>query len=146
MSATFDPALTTARDRMRFDLGDTNVSATKAAGADPLQIPVDDAVYDGVLARRGGDERLSTIDMADALVNRYAQEPSKADLPSGEAAEWANRLGGWRALSSRLRGEIEASAATTAPRGMAVLRPHRPGREPGGEHHAGGRDPLDRGY
>jgi len=53
---TFDPALTTSKDRMRFALGDTGVATPKAADADALLLPVDDAVYAGALAYRGNDE------------------------------------------------------------------------------------------
>jgi hypothetical protein len=147
MSATFDPALLTARDRMRFDLGDTNVGATKAAGADALALPVDDAVYAGVLARRGGDERLACIDLAEALIAKYAQAETKASVDGVESAEWANRLVAWRTLAQRLRGEIAAEAPTVAGRGsFSVVRAHRPGHEPGAEYYAGGRPPLDRDY
>lgn len=147
MTTTFDPALTSAKDRMRFDLGDTNVGVVKAAGADPLQLPVDDAVYAGVLARRGGDERLATVDLADALINKYAQMETKASVEGVESAEWTNRLVGWRALTTRLRGELASEAPTVAGRGsFSVARPTRPGRDCGGEYYAGGRPPLDREY
>lgn len=147
MTTTFDPALTSAKDRMRFDLGDTNVGVVKAAGADPLQLPVDDAVYAGVLARRGGSERLASIDLAEALIAKYAQMETKASVEGVESAEWANRLVGWRALTTRLRGELAAEAPTVAGRGsFSVARPTRPGCEPGAEYYAGGRLPLDREY
>lgn len=140
--ATFDPALPTARDRMRFDLADTDVNRAKAETADPLTLPVDDAIYDGVLARRGNDERLALIDLADALYSRYAQEPSRAEISNVESAEWKNRLDGWKALATRLRGEI-ATETQQARGSFTVLRPTRPGQQPGGEYYAGGRCPID---
>jgi hypothetical protein len=147
VTATFDPDLLTARDRLRFDLGDTNVGAVKPAGADALTLPVDDAVYAGVLARRGGDERLATLDLVRALIAKYAQAETKAAVEGIESAEWANRLVAWRALESRLAGEVAAAAPTVAGRGsFSVVRAHRPGCEPGAEYYAGGRPPLDRDY
>jgi hypothetical protein len=147
VTTTFDPALLTPRDRLRFDLGDTDVSAVKPAGADVLALPVDDSVYAGVLARRGNDERQATIDLADALIAKYAQMETKASVDGVESAEWGNRLAAWRALSTRLRGEVAAEAPTVAGRGsFSVARPHRPGCERGAEYYAGGRPPLDRDY
>jgi hypothetical protein len=147
MAATFSPALATARDRMRFDLGDTNVGAVKAAGADPLALPVDDAVYDGALARRGGSERQALIDLAEALIAKYAQLETKASVEGVESAEWGNRLTAWRALATRLRGELASEAPTTPGRGsFSVTRPTRPGREGGAEYYASGREPLERDY
>jgi hypothetical protein len=147
VAATFNPAQTSARDRMRFDLGDTNVGVVKAAGADPLALPVDDAVYDGVLARRGGNERQATIDLAEALIAKYAQLETKALVEGVVSAEWANRLVGWRALTTRLRGELASEAPTVAGRGsFSVTRPTRPGREGHAEYYASGREPLERDY
>lgn len=144
--ATFNPALLTALDRLRFDLGDTNVGRAKPADADPLQLPVDDAVYAGVLARRGDDEDLAYIDLGDALIAKYAQMETKAAVEGVESAEWGNRLAGWREGVARRRAMVAAAAPTTPGRGsFSVARATRPGCEPGAEYHAGGRPPLDRG-
>jgi hypothetical protein len=146
VSTTFDPALATARDRLRFDLGDTHVGATKAAGADVLALPVDDAVYAGALARRGGDEDLAYIDLADALIAKYAQMETKASVDGVESAEWANRLAAWREGVARRRAKVAAAAPTVPGRGsFSVARAHRPGCERAAEYYAGGRPPLDRG-
>ena len=147
MGATFNPALLTARDRMRFDLGDTNVAVEKDDDADPLSLPVDDAVYAGVLARRGNDERQATLDLADSLIARYAQLETKATVDGVVTAEWGNRLAAWRALADRLRAAIASEAPTVAGRGsFSVARAHRPGREGAAEYHGAGRDPLDRSW
>lgn len=147
MAATFDPAMLTPKDRMRFDLGDTDVNAAKATGADPLQLPVDDAVYAGALARRGNDEAKATLDLAEALIAKYAQMETKAAVEGVESAEWGNRLTAWRTLATRLRAEIAAAAPTVAGRGsFSVARPTRPGRGPHAEYYAAGREPLDRDY
>ena len=145
MATTFEPSLATARDRLRFDLGDTNVGVVKPAGADPLQLPADDAVYDGVLARRGNDERRATLDLAEALIAKYAQLETKAAVEGVESAEWGNRLAAWRELAKRLRGELAAEEAA-APGGgsFRVMRPHRPGDARRAEYVADGRPPLDR--
>jgi len=114
MAATFDPALPAALDRMRLALGDTNTGAAKPAGADPLQLPVDNAIYTGLLAYHGQDERAATVALADALIARYSQEPTKAALDGLESAEWAARLRGWETLAARLRAEVSADQARTA--------------------------------
>jgi hypothetical protein len=147
MTATFDPALLTARDRLRLRLSDTDVGAAKSTGADPLALPVDDAVYAGALALHGNDERMAGLELVRALIGKYAQMETKASVDGVESAEWANRLVAWRALETRWATEIAAEAPTVAGRGsFSVARAHRPGCEPRAEYYAGGRPPLDRDY
>jgi len=126
MATSFDPALSTPRDWLRFQLGDTNVYIEKADDADPLTLPVDDAVYDGVLARHSGDERLSAIYLSEAFIAKYAQMPNQAAITNVKSAEWRYRLDAWKALSARLRAEIatEASVDTaipSSPRGTVAV-------------------------
>lgn len=147
MTATFDPALLTPRDRLRLRLSDTNVGATKADGADALALPVDDSVYAGALALHENDERRAGLELVRALIGKYAQMETKAAVDGVESAEWANRLVAWRALESRWAAEIAAEAPTVPGRGsFSVARAHRPGCEPDAEYYAGGRPPLDRDY
>lgn len=139
--ASFDPTLSTAKDRMRLLLGDTDVQRAKAVDADVMALPVDDAVYLGILAGQSQDERRATIALADALVVKHSQQETKASIDGVESAEWGNLLAGWREVASRLRAEIAAEAAAETARqraGFRVLRPTR-GGEQGGEYHAGGR-------
>jgi hypothetical protein len=135
--ATFSPSMQTAKDRMRFKLGDTNVNVEKAATADAMALPVDDDVYLGLLAYHGEDERQATIELAEALVSKYAQQETEAAVEGQESAKWGNLLAGWRGVATRLRAEI-AAEETRRRAGFSVLRPTRAGaaRE-GGEYYAG---------
>jgi hypothetical protein len=107
MATTFDATLTAPKDRIRFALGDTNVGAVKAALSDLMELPVDDSIYAGLLAAHGQDERAVTLALAEALIMRYSQEPTKVGIGSVENAEWAARLTGWQHLASRIRAELE---------------------------------------
>lgn len=127
MTTTFDPALSTARDRLRFALGDTNVSATKSV-ADALALPADDAIYDGVLSYHGNDERKAGIALADALIARYSQEPTKVNLTNVEQAEWVGRLQAWRDYAGRMRAEVASVAATSTGTTVVTQRANGAGR------------------
>jgi hypothetical protein len=99
---SFNPTLASALDRVRFAVGDTNTTAEL----------LPDDTYNALLAGTSGDETRATVQAADYLVVRYAQEPDKLDLDGGKtAAEWNERIGAWRRLADRLRGELAAAAA-----------------------------------
>lgn len=125
MTTTFDSTLSTARDRMRLALGDTNTGVAKASGTDPMQLPVDDSIYAGLLAYHGNDERKTTLALAEALIAKYAQEPNKATLNNVQSAEWANRLQSWVTTATRLRAEIASAAPRST--GTTVLTQRRDG-------------------
>lgn len=135
MSTTFNPALLSATDRMRFTLGDTNVNLEKPAGADPMLLPADDDVYLGVLAMEGNDERAATLAMAEAFIAKYALEPTKADISEFESAEWRTRLDAWKAVASRLRGKIDAEVKQLV--GTFSIRKVHRSEERTGEYYAG---------
>jgi osmotically-inducible protein OsmY len=101
MAATFDNTLPTARDRARYQLGDTNVAA-------PLE---QDATYDANLALYG--DALAIAVMAEALASRYAQQPSSIGS-QGDSIAWGERIRTWLALAQRIRDEQSVSGAAGA--------------------------------
>lgn len=118
--ATYRAALPTARDRLRFAVGDTNVAAALLV----------DVTYDAILAGVNNDERLATVVVCDALISRYAQEPTRAEITGVESAEWRDRLSAWKGLAARLRAEA-TQEATRAQGTFSVQRPQRYDEEVG---------------
>lgn len=129
-TASYDPSLAAARDRLRFTLGDTDVAAFRAP----------DATYDAVLASVGNDERSATIALAEAFAAAADQEPDEVDVQDGATTRWKDKARAWRALAQRLRDEIareQARASST----WATLRAQRPGDTERAEYYAGERPP-----
>lgn len=89
MAATFDPLLTTVRDRLRFQLGDTNT-------VDPL---LDDATYDAALAMYP-DWRSAGADLASGLASRFAQEPDSIAISGEITLSWRSRVQRWTQLAA----------------------------------------------
>lgn len=102
MAATFDARLPTAKDRLRFALGDTDVTQPAAQ----------DETYVAVLALHAADEQLAAIQMADSLILRYAQQPDVVDVDGAIKVSWRDRLPAWRELAARLRAITGAPGAT----------------------------------
>lgn len=94
MVATFDLNLPTARDRMRFALGDTNVAAALEQ----------DETYAATLTLHG--EPLGTAVMAEALAARFAQEPDSVGIDGALSVSWRDRVKTWLALAQRIRTEL----------------------------------------
>ena len=110
--ATYNPALTTSLDRLRFALGDTDV-------AQPL---LPDATYAAVLEAQGNDETAAVVALARSLVAREAQNPTRVVAADGQTTEFGTRLAGWQAL---LAADATAAAASASARGMRIHRPRR---------------------
>jgi len=104
MTATFDASLSTAKDRLRFALGDTDVTQPAAQ----------DETYVAVLALNAADEQLAAIQMADSLILRYAQLPDVVDVDGAIKVSWKDRIPAWEQLAARLR------AITGAPGGAST--------------------------
>jgi hypothetical protein len=102
MAATFDTALPTARDRMRYAVGDTDVAAA------PLE---QDETYDAVLALYG--ESLGTAVIAEALASRFAKEPDSISDDTG-SVRWSERVKTWIAVANRYRAGGATSGSTGA--------------------------------
>ena len=104
--ATFDPTLATARDRVRFALGDTDV-------ANALE---EDVTYDVTIARYGEGEALRV--MAEGLASRFARKPDR--ITDGDfSVSWGERVKAWRALASGSTSNSTASTVT-ATRGEVI--------------------------
>lgn len=101
MDATYHPTLDRPEDQLRFALGDTNMDA-------PL---LPDVTYTARLAAHDGDVDQASVDVARALVNRFAHEPTRLELADGAGTvSWGDRLGGWNAL---IRAHETSTGTTT---------------------------------
>lgn len=129
MGFSYDAALVTARDRLRFAVGDTVAD----------EVLLDDETYDAVLAWHGDNEDTATRAIASALLARYAREPDRIEDDLGLQVIWQNRLKGWQQLASA----TAASSATAS--GFRTRSPSRGDRD-GAEHYAGCRLPMDQSY
>jgi hypothetical protein len=106
VSATYNPAHPTARDRVRANLGDTDV------------VPAENALHtdehmDAVLTAYG--EALGQSALAHELWARFAQDPSSVGL-TGLSVSFANLLEVWAELAKpwlayqqRLAGDTTAT-------------------------------------
>ena len=104
MSATYDPELPAALDRMRFLLGDTTVDPEEAA-------LVPDETYGAFLTLLG--EPLATATLAEGLAARFAQEPGSVSV-GGKTISWADRVRTWLELASRFRRDAALAAAAAS--------------------------------
>lgn len=110
MAATFNIALISATDRMRFDVGDTNVAAALWQ----------DETYQGLLTRYDNNESRATLAAAEALLMRYGQEPNKVEITGAVKVEWEERIKMWGALVNRLRVELGLTPLGTTDNTMYV--------------------------
>lgn len=104
---TYDTSLSTAKDRLRFQLGDTDTTAEL----------LPDATYAAVLLAQDDDETATALVLLDGLIARYAQMPSKVANDKGASVEWKDRLEAWKALRTRLLADVAEAEeiATVAP-------------------------------
>ena len=101
MSATFDPTLPSARDRLRLLLGDYDT-------ANALR---DDETYDGAIAAYG--EPGAAAYLADGLAAEYAQYPVTTSA-DGTSLDFSERVKTWQALAATMRTSPPAGAASGA--------------------------------
>ena len=130
MAFSYNPALPTARDRLRWALGDTDAE-------EPL---MDDVTYNAVLTANGQDEALSKISIAAALVAQYSREPDRVRKDDGTEVSWKDRLAGWRAIAN----STITSPASASGGGFNVRRAQR-FEDSGAEYYAGRRS-IDQDY
>ena len=118
MSATFNPALASARDRMRLQLGDTGTPPTGyATGAyDIIKPDFLDATYDSALTQNGSEVE-ATINLAQALIGRFAREAEKVTI-GPDTFDYSSKTRSLQALINRLR------ASQTAQQGQASRKMH----------------------
>jgi len=104
--ATYDPTLASARDRLRFALGDTDAAA-------PLEA---DTTYDAAISWHGEAGALRA--MAEGLASRFAQKPDR--ISDGDfSVSWGERVRAWRALTTGSAG-TGAAGTVQATRGEVV--------------------------
>ena len=126
MSFSYGSGLSTALDRIRFALGDTDVTL----------VMLSDAMIQGALDVNGSDERRATITLAEGLMARYAREPDDVTT-EGLKISWKDRLAAWRSLVARLRSELGTPGGL-----MQVHRAQRVAADMP-EYYAAGRRSMD---
>lgn len=89
MSFSYNFNLPTAKDRLRFQLGDTDED-------DPL---LPDETITKVLSDNSDNETVSLRVLAGALVAQYSRKPNRQKI-GGTEEEWTGRLDHWRTLLS----------------------------------------------
>jgi hypothetical protein len=90
---TFDPALTTPTDRIRFSVQDVDDAA-------PM---LPEATYTALYARYDDSEDRATVAAAEALLVKYAQHPDSVEITGAVKVAWKYRLAAWRELANSLR-------------------------------------------
>jgi hypothetical protein len=115
VTATYNDTLPTAKDRVRFNLGDTNVSPATNA------LLTDETI--GALITQHG-ETMGTVVAAESLATRFGQEPDSVSL-SGKTVTWKDRVKAWWELAARLRKALgeEAVEASNTSGTTSTLRP-----------------------
>jgi hypothetical protein len=114
LSATFNPALVTARDRMRLQLGDTGAPPTNYnSGAYDIAKPdFLDATYDSALTQNGSEIE-ATINLAQALIGRFAREAEKVTI-GPDTFDYSSKTRSLQALINRLRASQVAQQGQTS--------------------------------
>lgn len=100
MVATFNAALSSQRDRLRFALGDTDTEA-------PL---LPDETYDAALEQQGSYPLAGAL-LAEALAARYAQEPDSVAISGELTVSWRVRVQTWLGLAAKWRAEAARLAS-----------------------------------
>ena len=82
MTFTFDPALTTAKDRIRMATGDVGkrVSPTSNSDFSVANATLSDETYNAAITNAGGDEDRATVTIARNLMAQYAQMPDRVTI------------------------------------------------------------------
>lgn len=108
MAATYDPTLSSIRDRLRFTLGDTDTT-------NPIN---PDETYDAVLSIHDNHEKRAAVALLDGMITRFAQLPNETATDSGQyRVKWTDRIKAWQAMRARLEAEIIAETPPdTAPK------------------------------
>ena len=110
MAFTYTNTLPTARDRLRFALGDTN---------NPGFIP--DETYTATLSLNNQDEVASVRQLAGHLAVRFANEPGGIRLPSGLSISYRERVAQWAAIAMGKMPTIVNPGGTAGGFGYSVL-------------------------
>lgn len=100
MTASFDIALASAKDRIRFAVADTDV---------PDGALRQDEQYVAVLSLAGSED-LATAQMAESLAAEFAQKPDSYSESGGISVRWSERVKTWLSLASGIRTSLTAAA------------------------------------
>jgi hypothetical protein len=103
MSANYNEALPTDRDRARYLLGDTAVEPEE----DALRT---DEHYNAVLASEPSFEA-AVILIANGLIAEFGQEPDSIRLVSGLTISFKERVKAWERLVKQLQTTVATAAA-----------------------------------
>lgn len=104
MTATFDAALSTTRDRLRFRLADTDIANALIA----------DETYDGLLtyyASESDPDLYALRALAQSLIARFGQQVTQAQLGDGVGFTWGERVTIWREIVSEVEGALGIGGA-----------------------------------
>jgi len=117
MVATFDGNLATARDRVRFNVGDIIIDIS----TDPLGVALrPDEQYDAVISQTATED-LATAVMAESLAAEYGVVPDSIS-DDGTSLSWRDRVATWLAIAkaarSRSASVLETVSGTTGTRRM----------------------------
>jgi hypothetical protein len=120
MNFTFDPALTTAKDRIRMATGDVGKRVNPTSDTDfSLQnATLADETYNAAITNAGGDEDKATVTIARNLMAQYAQMPDKVTI-GPDTWDYGARL---KALS-RLISELTPGEVIAKGRKLVQLDP-----------------------
>lgn len=111
MTATYTSTLPAVKDRIRFQLGDTDT-------ASPL---LSDEEIAAVLTLKSDNEADALLYLAKGLLRRHARLPVKFET-DGQRFDYSARVEAWKELVA----ELERTATTTVTAGMRIRRMARP--------------------
>lgn len=107
MSATYKTTLATARDRIRFALGDTDVTSALLS----------DQEIAAALSAKGSEDAATTY-LARGLVAKFANQPNHVTA-DGVTLDYSERIAIWREVA-------QAAQAVTTGGGFRIRRVARP--------------------
>lgn len=120
-AATFDPALPSAKDRLRLLLGDTGKAPTNyVSGPYDIAPPVadfPDVTYTTTLAQSTGSETAAALTLAQALLVKFGRMPSKVTI-GPDTFDYEARIKSLQALITQL------TATQSAQQGLPRRRMH----------------------
>ncbi|HEX8220364.1 MAG TPA: hypothetical protein VF914_14305 [Chloroflexia bacterium] len=116
MTAIYNQALPTARDRIRLALSDTTVEPESSAF-------LPDETYDALITMHG--ETMATVVAAESLANKFGQNPTQVVLAGGKAFTWGDRIKPLLELAARLRTALNATTAGAVSNATRVASPTR---------------------
>ena len=96
---TYDPLLTTDKDRVRHALGDVNV-------ADPL---IQDETIVARIVVLGGWKQ-AAAELAQGLAARFSLEPDQMSFTGVGSFSWKSRIDSWMGLAASLTSQVNGTA------------------------------------